>query len=159
MRQLELLPEHHVFALFMGLHIYLYLHAQLSADMTADVTRMARDDGYRSEIEREVERHAGLPVSFADAAESEHARAMSVDVGAIDWAEIRAHARVAVRMLSPLADPARLATDAAAFVDSTIEEMRRTAASSARGAGWRFPFPRLRCSSNRLGPSARRPIR
>ena len=31
-RQLELMPEHHTFALFMGLHIYLYLHAQLSAD-------------------------------------------------------------------------------------------------------------------------------
>ena len=42
-RALEVLPEHHAFALFMGLQIYLYLHAQLCADLQADVTRMARD--------------------------------------------------------------------------------------------------------------------
>ena len=68
-RQLELLPEHHAFALFMGLHIYLYLHAELCADLAADVTRMARDERYRSDIERTIKRKTGLAVSFADVAD------------------------------------------------------------------------------------------
>ena len=133
-RRLELLPEHRGFALFMGLHIYLYLHAQLSADLTADVTRMARDDSYRVDIERAIERQTGLAVSFADVADAERANKLDIDVAAIDWDNIRGLARVAVRTLSPFADPAQLSMNAASFIDATIDEMRRTEAPALKSA-------------------------
>jgi len=133
-RRLELLPEHRGFALFMGLHIYLYLHAQLSADLTADVTRMARDDSYRVDIERAIERQTGLAVSFADVADAERANKLDIDVAAIDWDDIHELARVAVRTLSPFADPAQLSTNAASFIEATIDEMRRTEAPALKSA-------------------------
>ena len=125
-RQLEVMPEHHVFALFMGLHIYLYLHAQLAADLEADVTRMARDGDYRTSIERAVHQHTGLAVSFADVGDIEPLDGMDVDVESINWDEIREHVRVAVRMLSAYAEPAQLMASATAFIDATIDEMRRS---------------------------------
>lgn len=130
-RQLELLPEHHTFALFMGLHIYLYLHAQISADVAADVTRMARDSRYRSDIERAIKRQTGLTVSFADSADVEPLNDVEVDKAAIDWDEIREHARVAVQMLSKFGDPVQLAANADALIDGTIEEMRKADAKPA----------------------------
>jgi hypothetical protein len=68
-RRKESLPEHEIFEIFMGLHIYLYLHAQSVADVMADVTRMARDVGHRAEVERAIERLTGLAVSFSDIAD------------------------------------------------------------------------------------------
>jgi hypothetical protein len=59
-RRLELLPEQNAFAIFMGMRIYLYLRVQISADLSADVTRMARDDAYRADIERTVQWRTGL---------------------------------------------------------------------------------------------------
>jgi GR25 family glycosyltransferase involved in LPS biosynthesis len=127
-RQLELMPEHRAFVIFMGLHIYLYLHAQLSADLTVDVTRMARDNGYRSDIEQAARRYTGLAVSFSDIADTERLNGIDFDVAEIDWDEIREHARVAVQMLSTFADPAQLMANATAFIESTIDEMRKTGA-------------------------------
>ena len=105
------------------MHIYLYLHAQISADLAADVTRMARDKRYRSDIERAIKRQTGLAVSFADAADVEPPSEVKVDQAAIDWEEIREHARVAVQMLSKFGDPVLLAANAKALIDETIEEM------------------------------------
>ena len=121
-RRLELLPEPRVFALFMGMRIYLYLHAQLCADLTADATRMHRDAGYRAEIERAVRQHTGLAVSFADVTDLERPSGVEFDRAAVDWDEVREYARVAVEMLSKFGDPEQLAVSAAAFVDETIEE-------------------------------------
>ena len=124
-RRLELLPDHQAFAMFMGLHIYLYLHAQLSADMTADVTRMARDERYRSEIERAIWQRTGLEISFADVADLEGPAVVAMDPAAIDWDEIREHAKVAVRKLSSVADPDRLMLNATEFIENTIDEIRK----------------------------------
>lgn len=127
-RQLELLPEHHAFALFMGLHVYLYLHAQLTADLAVDVTRLSRDDGYRSGIEQSIREHAGLAISLSGGSDVGGPAGIDVDVAAIDWEEIREHARVAVRMLSRFGDPARLMQNATALIDATMAEMRASVA-------------------------------
>jgi GR25 family glycosyltransferase involved in LPS biosynthesis/glycosyltransferase involved in cell wall biosynthesis len=133
-RPLEILPEHQAFAQFMGLYIYLYLHAQLCADLQADVTRMARDNGYRIDIEREIEQKTGLPVSFADVADVPAQTAVEFDQASVDWDEIREHARVAVEMLSKYGDPVHLAANAKALIDETIEEMRKGGARPAAPA-------------------------
>src|ERR1700683_445416 len=104
-RQIEMLPEHHAFALFMGVQIYLYLHAQLCADLQADVTRMARAACYRIDIESQVERNTGLRVSFADVADVPPQTAVEFDQASVDWDEIREHGRVAAEMLSKYGDP------------------------------------------------------
>ena len=124
-RALEVLPEHHAFALFMGLQIYLYLNAQLCADLQADATRMARDDGYCSEIEREIKQKTGLPVSFSDIVDAPQT-GVDIDRDSINWDEIREFARVAVEQLSKYGDPAQLAANAKAFIDDTIDEMRKS---------------------------------
>jgi GR25 family glycosyltransferase involved in LPS biosynthesis/glycosyltransferase involved in cell wall biosynthesis len=130
-RQIETLPEHHAFALFMGLQIYLYLNAQLCADLQADVTRMARDERYRTEIEREIEQRTGLPVSFADVADVPPQTAVVFDQDSVDWDEIHEYGRVAAEMLSEYGDPTQLAANAKAFIDDTIEEMRAEAKREA----------------------------
>src|SRR5271170_6639041 len=130
-RPLELLPEHHMFALFMGLQIYLYLHARLSADLAADVTRIARDDAYRLDVERAVERQTGLVVSFADAADVEPQNGVQFDQASVDWDEIREFAHVAAGMLSKFGDPLQLTARADAFIEETIEEMRKPGANPA----------------------------
>lgn len=125
------LPENHHFALFMALHIYLYLHAQLSADLTVDVTRLARDGGYRSCIEGELARGTGLEISVSDAADEQRTTGVAIGAAAIDWDEIREHARAAVQTLSAFADPRGLMETAIAFIDSAIEEMHRSEAALA----------------------------
>ena len=124
-RLLELLPEHHAFALFMGLHIYLYLHAQLSTDLTVDITRMARDEAYRAQIEQTVESHTGLAVSFADAADGQPPNVAGFEVASIDWDEIRELVRTAVKMLSQYSDSAKLQANAEALVGATIAEIEK----------------------------------
>jgi hypothetical protein len=116
----------------MGLHIYLYLHAQLCADLEADVTRMARDERYRTNIEREIEQKAGLPLSFADVTDVPPQTAVEFDQASVDWDEIREYARVAVDMLSKFGDPSRLAANARALIDETIEEIRRAEITRAQ---------------------------
>jgi glycosyltransferase involved in cell wall biosynthesis len=133
-RQIETLPEHQAFALFMGLQIYLYLNAQLCADLQADVTRMARDESYRAEIHSEIARKTGLPISFADIADVPPQTDVEFDRASIDWDEIREYGRVAADMLSKYGDPARLAANAKAFIADTIEEMRRADAKPAAPA-------------------------
>jgi len=124
-RPLEILPEHQAFALFMGLHIYLYLHAQLCADLIVDVTRMARDEPYRTSKEQKIKQETGLPVSFADAADVPPQTAVDFDKASVDWDEIREYARVAVEMLSKFGDRGRLTVNAKLLIDETIAEMRR----------------------------------
>ena len=124
-RTLELLPEQHMFALFMGFHIYLYLHAELCADLTADVYRMAHDERYRFDIEQAIKEKTGLAISLADAADAQAPKGLAFDMASIDWDEIREHAHVAVQMLSKFGDAAQLTTRAAALIDAAIKEMRR----------------------------------
>ncbi len=123
--QLEFLPEHQMFALFMGLHIYLYLHARLCADLAADVTRMARDERYRSEIEQAIKQKTGLPVSLADVAEIERPNGIEFDQDSVDWDEIREHARMAVQMLSTFGDSEQLTAHATEFINAAFNDMRR----------------------------------
>jgi hypothetical protein len=123
---LRSLPENHGFALFMTLHIYLYLHAQLSADLTVNVTRLVRDGGYRSCVESELARRTGLEISLSDAADEQQKTGVAIGAAAIDWDEIREHARAAVQTLSALADPRELMKNAIAFIESAVEEMHRS---------------------------------
>jgi GR25 family glycosyltransferase involved in LPS biosynthesis len=125
------LPEGHAFAMFMALHIYLYLHAQFSADLAVDVTKLARDGGYRSRIESELARQTGLEISLSDVADEQRPSGVAIGVAAIDWDEIRDHARVAAQTLSAFADPRELMLNAIALIDSTIEEMHRSEAAMA----------------------------
>ena len=123
--RLESLHEHDIFGIFMALQIYLYLHAQLSADLTVDVTRMTRENNYRFEIERTVEQHTGIALSFADVADVSLPGRVDVDIEAINWDEIKGHVRVAVRILTEFGDPEKLAATATEFMDATLTEMRR----------------------------------
>ena len=95
---LSSLPEHDVFAMFMALHIYLYLHAQVSADLTIDVARMAQDHSHRAAIEGDIRQRTKLPISFSDVRD-EPRNSIDMDVEAIDWEEIERHALVAARHL------------------------------------------------------------
>jgi GR25 family glycosyltransferase involved in LPS biosynthesis/glycosyltransferase involved in cell wall biosynthesis len=130
-RPLEVLPEHQAFALFMGLQIYLYLHAQLCADLQADVTRMARDDRYRTGVEQEIKLKTGLSISLADVADVAPPTAVDFDQASIDWDEIREYARVAVKMLTRYGDADQLAANAKDLIDDAIEEMRSGSAKTA----------------------------
>ena len=125
LRALELLPEPDTFALFMGLHIYLYLHAQLCADLAIDVSRMVRDERYRSDIEQAIEQNTGLAISLADVADVGPPTGLQFDAASVDWDEIREHARTAVQMLSPFGDSELLTARATAFIDAALDEMRR----------------------------------
>jgi FkbM family methyltransferase len=126
------LPESHAFAMFMTLHIYLYLHALLSADLTVDVTTLGKDSGYRSRIENALARQTGLEISLSDVAGESRVSGVAIGAAAIDWDEIREHARAAVRTLSVFADPTDLMESATALIDSAIEEMHRSEAALAK---------------------------
>jgi hypothetical protein len=108
--------------MFMALHIYLYFHAGLSADLAIDVTRMAHDDSYRRDIERRLADSTDLPISFSDVREEERATPAGVDVGAINWNEIREHGWAAARVLSDFADLGHLLERAAEFIDAAYRE-------------------------------------
>ena len=125
-RLLELLPEHDMFAAFMAMHIYLYLHGQLLVDFTADVTRMSRDDVYRSDVERAVERNTGLTVSFSDVVDVNRPSGVEVNVAAIDWEQIREHTRVAISTLADLGNPDQLTAFASEIIEATLTEMLRS---------------------------------
>jgi glycosyltransferase involved in cell wall biosynthesis/SAM-dependent methyltransferase len=150
-RQLELLPEHRVFALFMGLHVYLYLHAQISADLTADVTSIARDDAYRSHIERTVRQETGLAVSFTGADDVEPQYEVQFDHTSVDWGEIREFAGVAVEMLSKFDDPRKLKASADALIDETMEEMRKGDAPAAPPSFAAVPAERPATGAKTIG--------
>jgi len=102
-RVLSSLAEPDAFGMFMGLQLYLYLHAMLAADVVVESTRMAKDAGYRSDIEHCLRDRAGLNLSFADAREPRR-RAFMFEVEAIDWDGIRKHARAAVQALGGIAE-------------------------------------------------------
>ena len=93
LRNLQSLPEHSMFAMFMALHIYLHLHAFLNADLTVDATRLARDARYRSDVEQKIRAQTGLSVSLADVIDKQALSGADVDVSAINWDEIREHAQ------------------------------------------------------------------
>jgi hypothetical protein len=119
------LPVHDVFSVFMALHIYLYLHGELVADLSVDATGLARDLGYRRRIERSISERTGLKISFDDAQEVARFTAdESMNIDAIDWAEIRLHAQAAADALSGLGDRKRLSDRAMDYVDNTIAEAR-----------------------------------
>ena len=128
-RLLELLPENDIFAIFMASHIYLYLHAQSTADLTADVTRMARDVGYRSDVEQAVKRHTGLAVTFsdiADVANDKPPSGLGFEIDSINWNEVREHAHVAARMSAELCGTAQLSVSANEFIDVAFAEMQQS---------------------------------
>jgi hypothetical protein len=114
-----------LFAVFMAFHIYLYLHAGLSADLRMDVTRMARDEAYRHDIERALELGTGLSVSFADARDERRSGALDMQPDAIDWDEIRGHGRAAADALSGFADVGYLAKRADEYIDAAFAEAYR----------------------------------
>ena len=118
-------PDREVFGVFMALHIYLYLHAGLSADLTMDVTRMARDERYRGDIERALKDRTGLPVSFSDIRDERRSGSADVDLAAFGWDEIREHGRQAARALSGCADFEKLAQRADEFVAAAFAEAHR----------------------------------
>ncbi len=118
-------PDHDVFGVFMAFHIYLYLHAGLSADLTMDVTRIARDEDHRRNIERELKVGTGLSLSFSDVLDERRSGATDFDPDAIDWDEIREHGRSASRALSKFADPDYLARRATEFIDAAFAEAYR----------------------------------
>ena len=74
-------------------------------------------------------------MSFSDVAEVGRPGTVAVDAAAIDWNEIREHADVAVRILSTFGDPRQLAANATAFIDATIDEVRRVDAPLAASHG------------------------
>jgi hypothetical protein len=119
---LLLLPDHDVFALFMALHIYLYLQAQQQADTVVDVTRMACDHGYRTNVEEEVRDRSKLPIRLSDIADVQQFNCMDVD--AIDWQEISDHAGLAVSALSNFYPLERLQQSASDIIAATAAEMR-----------------------------------
>jgi protein YibB len=132
LRLLHSLPESDAFAMFMALHVYLYLHAQLAADLTIDVTELARDSGYRSRIENELTRQTGLEISFSDIADRQPATSVAIGAAAIDWEQILQHAHAAVQTLSAYADPTDLMQDATAFIDAAIAEVHKSEAELAK---------------------------
>jgi hypothetical protein len=118
-------PDEDIFAVFMAFHIYLYLHAGLSADLIMDMTRMARDEVYRRDIERELELGTGLSVSFTDARDERRSGAFGMHPDTIDWDEIREHGRAAADALSGFADVGCLAKRADEYIDAAFAEAHR----------------------------------
>jgi hypothetical protein len=124
------LPESDAFAMFMALHIYLYLHAQKSADLTVDVTKLARDPEHRSGIEKTLAQQAGFEISLSDVTD-EQGRGIAIGAQAIDWDEIREHARGAAQALSAFANPNKLFDIATQLIDAAMEELRKSEAARA----------------------------
>jgi FkbM family methyltransferase len=131
LRLLHSLPESDAFAMFMALHVYLYLNAQLAADLTIDVTKLARDSGYRSRIENELTQQTCLEISFSDVADRQPATSVAIGAAAIDWDQIREHARAAVQTLSAYADPTDLMQNATAFINAALAELHKSEAELA----------------------------
>lgn len=55
------------FHCFLLLHLYLYAQAADSADLVIDVNRIAVDDAYRTDIERQIVEKTGVAVDLSDA--------------------------------------------------------------------------------------------
>jgi hypothetical protein len=122
---LQTSPDHAVFSVFMAFHIYLYLHAGLSADLTIDVTKMARDDAYRCDVERQLAERTLLPVSFSDIRDERRLQPTEMDAGAIDWDRIREQAAAAVAALCEFGNATRLARQAEEFINAALMEALR----------------------------------
>jgi hypothetical protein len=118
-------PDRDVFTVFMAFHIYLYLHAELATDLTIDVTKMARDDAYRCDVERQLAERTLLPVSFYDIRDERRLQPTEIDAEAIDWDRIREHAAAAVVALSGFGDAKRLARKADEFINAALAEALR----------------------------------
>jgi glycosyltransferase involved in cell wall biosynthesis len=116
------LSEAQTFALFMALHVYLYVHAELAADLTVDVSRMGNDAGDRSAAEREIRDRTGLAVSFADVRPERGGRP-GLGMGPVDWEEISEHGRVAARTLSVFASLDQLSRRAAELIEAARTAM------------------------------------
>lgn len=116
------LPEADMFAMFMGLHIYLYLHAQMCADLTVDTTRMTRDKKYRSDIEDELRQRTRLPISFDDS--KDQRLHFDRESNQIDWDAIREHADKAIHALRPIGQVAPLANWARSRINDAFVESR-----------------------------------
>ncbi len=93
LRILEQLPAHDKFAMFMALHVYLYLRTSWIADLVVDTTELSRNASYRLDIEQRLRHATGLSVSFPDARD-EHETADDIDV---DWRQIRSHGLAAAQ--------------------------------------------------------------
>jgi hypothetical protein len=118
-----------VFAMFMALHVYLYLHTSLVADLVVDTTELSRNVSYRADIEHRLGRATDLPVRFPDG----HDEPALEDGMDVDWQQIRSHARTAAETLGRAACFERLATMAEQLIEAAAEEMRLSRRAAPRG--------------------------
>jgi glycosyltransferase involved in cell wall biosynthesis len=92
---LQKLPMGDKFAMFMALHVYLYLHTSQIADLVVDATELARHEPYRVEIEHQLSGRTGLDVRLLDGTDEPAPH----DCFDIDWEQIRVHGRNAAEAL------------------------------------------------------------
>jgi hypothetical protein len=128
------LPESSTFALFMIVHIYLYLHAELTADLSIDVTELARADDYRRQIEKQLAHEIGLGISLSDIIKPQRVGNVAIGSATIDWLRIRQHAEDAVRQLSGLGDSQHLRRLTSGLIEAASREMRRTEEEKLSGS-------------------------
>lgn len=129
----QALSEGELFGLFMAMHLYLYLGARSSADLSVDATRLARDRDYRAEIAERVSAATGLPIAFADAADTPQAHWPAPD--GIDWQQIRDDLAFAAQLLAPLFDGCALRRIGRELIEDAIAEMRTGERYLARARG------------------------
>ena len=112
-----------LFAMFMAVHLYLYIHAEMTADMTVDSTRLGLEPSYREDIQKEIDDRTGVQVSLAAATHGQQFAAMEPTT--IDWGEIEGHCRSAVRSLGGPRGLARREDIAARLLDAARAECAR----------------------------------
>jgi hypothetical protein len=118
------LPDADLFAMFMAVHLYLYIHAETTADMTVDATRLGLEPAYRDDIRQEIVDRTGIQLSLADARHAQQFAMM--EPAAIDWDEIEGHSQSAVRALGGARGMAQREEIAARLLDATRAEMAQS---------------------------------
>lgn len=117
---LLLLPESDVFAMFVVVHIYLYVHAELVADIVVDSTRIATNANYRRMTEQQLADLTGCSVSLSDSLHQQ--QFVIMDKNAVEWGEIGRQLRFAMRLLPADLDPAQTNRIAGELLAATREE-------------------------------------
>jgi hypothetical protein len=113
-----------LFAMFMAVHLYLYIHAEMTADMTVDSTRLALDPAYCGNICQQITKRTRIRVSLADARHGQQFAMM--DPATIDWDAIEVHRRAAIRALSAVHGTERPEAIAARLLDEARAEMTQS---------------------------------
>ncbi|HEY1795590.1 MAG TPA: glycosyltransferase [Stellaceae bacterium] len=121
---LKALPEPDMFALFMALHVYLFLHAERCVDVVVDVTRMAHEPDYWAATAQKLRSHCRLPVSLGDVSDERQPDDREFDLEAVDWQAIRKHGREAATILSGSDDAKPLARRADDLIDAAFAEAK-----------------------------------